>query len=481
MGNSDPPHGTGIASSTRRRRGGVALLVALCLMVLCEVLAVTLVTVSQMDMLKSENHDRGLNARLAAESGVEMMLLYMRSIRLPIGESIETSVASLRDALQTRLSELPSFAGQTVELTSSDLGVTLYVPQVTMDNGQWFEVWIAPASETHLRMKVAGWVGDICRAVTVDLDLEAKLPQVFEYGLASRGQVLIGGSTRILYVNEPSEANVFSATTTYADAVQISGSAVEVAGDLYLADSFEHVSITGSPTIGGTNVLSEIEEHIHSDIDPPDFPELDTAPLIALATNTLDPTVKTSESGQTYSNIRIPAGTNPNFGADTTLNGVIYVEAPNTVKFNGHATVNAIIVTEESDEPIQTCEIEFAGTADANGVAGLPTDDPQFDAVREMTGTFILAPGFHVTFGGNFSTINGSVAADQLTFSGTAEGVIRGTVVGLDDLPMSLQGNVDIWVNKKDQDQDPAGFVKSLAPVVEPDSYREMKRRTDWK
>ena len=86
---------------------------------------------------------------------------------------------------------------------------------------------------------------------------------------------------------------------------------------------------------------------------------------------------------------------------------------------------------------------------------------------------FLLAPGFQTVFAGDFQTINGSIAADQLTFVGKAEGLIYGTVIGLADRPTILNGNVDILIDRSHLDQNPAGIIKPLGFDPRPDSYIE--------
>jgi len=89
------------------------------------------------------------------------------------------------------------------------------------------------------------------------------------------------------------------------------------------------------------------------------------------------------------------------------------------------------------------------------------------------TRPFELVPGFAATFTGNFSTVSGTIAADQLTFSGTSEGVITGSVIGLSGLPTEMAGKVSIYVDRVNMDLDPAGFVKPLALEPVANSYAE--------
>jgi len=206
----------------------------------------------------------------------------------------------------------------------------------------------------------------------------------------------------------------------------------------------------------------------------PDFPSFDTSGLAALATGgVIDASTPINEVGQVFNNVRIAAGTNPVFAKDVSLNGVIYVEAPNIVQFEAKATINGLIATEESGLPLESCQLRFAGRVEASGVDTLP-DTPEFTLVKEQTGTFIAAPGFGVTFSGNFSAINGCIAADQLTFTGTAEGTVRGSVIGLKDELTDVGGNVGIYVDRTNADENPAGFVNSLGMVPLPDTYAEV-------
>jgi len=49
----------------------------------------------------------------------------------------------------------------------------------------------------------------------------------------------------------------------------------------------------------------------------------------------------------TLQNIRIKAGTNPTFN-DVLIEGVVFVETPNNVKFTGNATLQGVIVTQDA-------------------------------------------------------------------------------------------------------------------------------------
>ncbi|MDY7009650.1 MAG: hypothetical protein SVV80_02725 [Planctomycetota bacterium] len=346
---------------------------------------------------------------------------------------------------------------------------SVHVPDIQV-NGRSFYCWFTQLDSNRRQITVRGTFGGVTRHLNMDLMLVFKPAMAFDYGLASRGQISIFGNARILGVNDPTEASVISVTKSHLDALCLDGHA-EVSGDLYTSGTGTYVSVSGSPTVAGTQDLAEIAKHVHNDVEEPDFPEIDTSPFAALATYTLQPGDPTNKN--VYNNLLIPAGMNPNFTSDVVLNGVVYIESPNDVKFEGKCTINGMVVTEESSEPISNCQLSFAGHVEANGVKSLP-DTSEFANVKTQTGTFILAPGFGVTFAGNFSAINGSIAADQLTFTGTAEGTVKGSVIGLKDLPTNIGGNVDIFVDRSNNKNNSAGFVKSIAMEPVPDSYNEL-------
>ena len=131
-----------------------------------------------------------------------------------------------------------------------------------------------------------------------------------------------------------------------------------------------------------------------------------------------------------------------------------------------------MVVTEPSTQPLSACTLRFAGNVEAYGVETLPATS-QFAAIRAQTGTFVLAPGFDVTFAGNFSAINGTIAADKLTFTGSATGTVKGAVIGLSPQPTSVGGNVDILVDRQNAAPHPAGFVQTFTLAPQSSTYRE--------
>ena len=106
-------------------------------------------------------------------------------------------------------------------------------------------------------------------------------------------------------------------------------------------------------------------------------------------------------------------------------------------------------------------------------MAALPES---FGDLRNETGTFMMAPGFEVSMGGNFGTLNGCIAANGVNFYGTAGGTIGGSVLNYSDQPMVMEGNGDLFFNRTGETEIPVGFEPVLNIVIkyDPSDYDEV-------
>lgn len=447
-----------------KRCAGWVYVVALAFLMILSVLAIVLAHEAGLELRKAANHRDGDEALMAAEGGLHFMMRCLKETRLPSSTTGETLIDDLTSALGQNLNGTANLNGAAVET----VGGATVIPNIALPDGS-FQATISMAGADSARLVVVGRHEDAVRKVSLDLNLESSRSEVFDYAVVTRGQLRMSGNAKVIGLNDPSEGSLMSASSTTDDAIIIEGN-VTISGDLYAAGDNARALISGSPSIAGTTIPAEWASHVHSGAAEPDFPEVDAGPIIALATNTYDP----ASSGDVLSNIRIPAGTNPVFTKDTQINGVVYIEAPNIVRFGAKVVLTGILVTEKKAGcPIANCEVAFGGNVDIYGVESLP-EDPAYAAVKAFTGTSILAPGFSASFAGNVSAVTGNIAADKLTFLGTASGTIRGTVVGLADYPTSIGGNVEIRVDSLNADPDPAGFRKPVSLVPDNSSYLEV-------
>ena len=458
---------TPAARTSRRARRGVAYILSLVLLCLFAGLSLALATSSWMNFRQGSNLCDAAQAQRAAESGMVFIVSTLRDLNLPGTTTSETFLDNLHAALGERLNGTANLGAASIERQAS----AVFVPDIPIESGS-FCCWLSLAGADRCRLTVRGTSGELSRRQEMDLLLVQTRAGAFNYGLACRGPLSVAGSAKITGVNNPNEADVFAMTQTQGAAIAVDGTSVVISGDLCTSNGDGSVTISGSPSIGGSRDPEEVAKHIHTGTYPPDFPAIDVAPLAALATNIVDGSTDTSLPGLVLNNIRIKAGTNPIFAADVTINGIVYVEAPNVVRFEGRTDLNGMVVADGAGENIDACQISFGGHVEARDVETLP-DTPEFAAIRQKTGTFVLAPGFGVTFTGSFSAINGSIAADRLTFTGTAEGNIKGSVIGLSDRTSQVSGNVTIYVDRQGADPNPAGFLPAFSFNPDPSSYVE--------
>ncbi len=296
--------------------------------------------------------------------------------------------------------------------------------------------------------------------------------RLFDYGIASRGRIIMTGNARVLGVNDPHEADILSATYSTPEAVRLTGNPT-IDGDVSTCSPFSYVSITGNPDIGGHTDWDVIQDHIHTGIGDVAFPEIDPTVFEPFATNLVDSSTNTN-GNRTFENIRIAAGTNPTFSGNTTIRGVVFIEAPNEVRFTGNLDFTGVIVTEDAGEDAYDDNtIRFTGNMTSAGVEDLP-DTPQFADLREMPGSMLLAPGFGVHFTGNFGTVNGALAADQFMMTGNSGGIVRGPIICYSDSDFTLTGNAHFSIDRSHYESEPPGFAQSSTMAPAPDTYREL-------
>jgi hypothetical protein len=181
-----------------------------------------------------------------------------------------------------------------------------------------------------------------------------------------------------------------------------------------------------------------------------------------------------TSSDATFENIKIIAGTNPTFSGQTTLRGIVFIETPNVVEFTGGADITGIIVGDgDLNDNSGTNQIIFRGNVDSHPISDLP-NEPQFEGLHDQTGTFVIAPGFKVSFGGSFSALCGAIAGNGIEFFGNAGGIINGLVINYSGEEMELSGNSDLYFNRSGTTESPAGFVPEIILKYNPTSYSEV-------
>ncbi len=279
---------------------------------------------------------------------------------------------------------------------------------------------------------------------------------VFDYGIVSAGPVQLGMNTTVVGVYDAGDGSVYSA----APGLAVSCGSGHITGDVCVSDPNATTSLGGTQVDGG----------VHYNAPQMAMPAVDGSAYRALAKNIMNsPAPPTG----TYTNIVIPPNTNPRFNYSVTIQGVMYVQSPNTVYFNNDCNFTGVLIADD----------QAAGTGDANnyiffknnmsfyGAEHLP-DQPQFDALKQMVGTVILCPGFTMEFKNNLTFVDGIMAVKALTAKNNLDSTFNGNLLIYGAGGVDFKNNTDLTLNVAiSGSTTPPGFVpqeppSNLAPVV---------------
>jgi hypothetical protein len=190
--------------------------------------------------------------------------------------------------------------------------------------------------------------------------------------------------------------------------------------------------------------------------------------------------------GNYFKNLKIPGGRGTAaapyiFGAGTVIEGVVYIQAPNVVRFAGGCTIRGVVVGDNkptAGTTLATNIVEFSGAATAYDISTLPDNNPTDfpKELQDMKGSTVVLPGFHVKFSGGHAAVSGSICSDQLTFTGAATGTITGAVIGMAEQKLVVSGSGMVQVTRPPPTPWPAGIKFRHRWLPRPDTYREMDR-----
>lgn len=458
-----------------RVRRGTAAVLAMLYLVLFSTLALGFYAAVTASVQISGNELRGTRAMLATESGMEFMRFHLAELDVPAGTPSTELFNQVYARLSARLDGYPNMNGEVVEMSVD--GNTIYVPSgadkfISVDGqgGQFRAVLEKLQGGQQVRVKVIGRAGNLesKRAVRLDYSVAQNASSIFNYGVASKSPIALLGNTSIVGKGDPRFGSAL--TTSFVNpAMTLQGNS-QISGDASLVNPNAQISISANARIAGFKAGSpDFTDHVHYGVTEPEFPVIDTSAFEAYATNEITGPVA---AGTTLSNIRIKANTNPTFGGSVTLNGVVYIETPNVISFTGNTTLNGVMVVQNNPTGTVTSNvIDFGGNVTFSGVETLPES---YGDLRQLTGSMVLAPNFHLRMRGNFGVIGGSIIASQTEFSGNAGGTVRGSIINLDDTAFSLEGNTDILIESQGTSNYPAGvfFGSHYAPL--PHTYAEV-------
>ena len=178
-------------------RRGVAYFMALLLMVVMAMMAMTLSHSSVMDVRKATNYDQSTNARMAAESGLSYVLYSLRDCQSePVLTGTPDMMQVIGDHLAGKLEGAESLPdGWSISYDEDSVSA----PSISLPNGQSFNFAINVSqvdeddNPTEVQLVVSGVCGQANKTLSVNLAIEPDT-EILRYAIASTIRVIIRGN-----------------------------------------------------------------------------------------------------------------------------------------------------------------------------------------------------------------------------------------------------------------------------------------------
>jgi hypothetical protein len=456
------------------RRHGLTSMLAMLYLTLFATLAVGFYASTGTSAQVSANEQRRYKSLGAAESGMDFMRFQLFQIAIPPTTLDVDILKEIHKDLSTQLNGTPNLGAKTVgiDLLATEINIPSEKDQyITLGaDGSKFHAVITHVAR-RITVKVIGCysnttLGSADRAaVQLSYDPSERPTNFFDNGMASKGVVTIDTKNPI-NGTPADEASILSTSAVNPPVVMSSGS---ISGDISVANGL-NPTIAAGVSVGGSSIVADILANHVDHVDPAavEFPTIDTSMYAKYATTAY------VAGKASYDNVFIPANTNPTIGGPITFRGVLLIKSPNNVKFNGNVNIQGMVVTDNSGVgTLLTNVLTFAGSGNSTaGLESLP-DLPQFHELRQMGGSFVIAPGYDLKFTGNFNAINGNIVGDRINVQGSSDLAISGSVVALKQtLTMGTNGVLSFKTN-------PSGLHTGLRfsdrYVPAPSTYDEVK------
>ncbi|HUW18098.1 MAG TPA: hypothetical protein VMW16_02225 [Sedimentisphaerales bacterium] len=452
---------------SRKIRKGSAFLMSMIVLAVLSTWAISIYSISGSNLQLAENQRKADSARATAESGQEIVRLWLNYVEIPGDTPAAERFIKIGESLQLAVDTISNI---TPYATSSQITV----PSVVLDSqqGRSFTAEITPSGSNTLQLSVIGTYGSVAKKIGASYNFDTKPHTVFDYGVATKGPLHLSGNIELEGINVSVESDVFIESPGQNEALAIIGNS-QIAGNVTITNPDAYVTLQGGKASIGGDTGAAAMDHVKIGEAPPEFPAPDPHHFEHYAVNTVDSSTDTTVDA-TFDNIRIVAGTNPTFTGQVTLRGIVFIETPNIVTFAGGVTIIGIIIGDgDVADNSGVNQVNFIGNVTSEPVTELPGEE-QFAGLQSETGTFLLAPGFHLSFGGSFGTLNGAIAGNGIAFFGDAGGIINGTIINYSNDEMTLSGNNNLSFNRSGSTKIPVGFIQDIVLSYDPESYSEV-------
>lgn len=440
------PRGLVASRLLRRRRTarhGIASLMAMLYLLIFSTLALGFFSAVTTAAQLAANDEKALGAQSAVESGLAFLRYELSRVRVPGNTAPNQMLAEVCKDLLAQQALSGNLGTRTVAVVGDHIeypvGAKEFIPLDSLGAGFRAEIRMSEDGTDWVKVKVVGRYrgSTIARAIEIYFQPVISSTRVFDYGIVTRGPIVITGGGMVGGGTDPTHGSVLSMSDSPTP-ISMTGTS-GIAGDAYLTNKNGTVSMTSNVTIAGESSAAGRAAHIHAGVEPPELPEVDTAVFLPYVKNVYKP------NQATYRNVLIPANTNPTFSSSVKIEGVMYIEYPNKVTFNGQTTIHGSVVVQKGAAPSTKNVINFGAGVKSYPMSTLDPKDPDFPQdLRDLSGSTLLAEGYHVELSGSSGSIGGIMLANSFELVGGSGGVIEGTFIGLGDVTMKFTGGASI-------------------------------------
>jgi Tfp pilus assembly protein PilX len=458
-----------VKKTIHQKREGAILIIAMIFVVIFSALAVSMATISGTNTQIASNQQKVDCALGSAESGLDVERYWLHTVTFPANTPENKYFSTIMNTLEANMDA----NSITNIVLKKALGT---ISPVTLDSttGQAFSGTMAISNTNPYILEVTATGGNtstsITRTIKVDFDIEPFEWPIFNYGLATKGPINYTGNPTTNVASEAWEADIYVESSSSGTALSVVGN-TQFMGDIMIGNPAANVSFGADVIIDGDHNQDAIDNHVQIGVDPVAFPEPDTAHFTTYATgDVINSTTDLNAYTNTLINCTIAAGTNPVFPKSVIIDGILLIESPNIVTFTQNVALNGIIVGQgdPTADPAPD-RIDILG----NFASGPYPAGAEYDAIRSEDGSSIVAPGFAMSFQGNFSTLEGVVAVSGVVFTGNVNAQIKGTIINYSEQPLVIEGNASMTFDRAASTKVPAGFDTLRVLNYDPSSYNE--------
>lgn len=430
-------------------RKGVILILSMIFIAVFSVLTVAIFAISSTGLQMADSQHKANAAFADAESGLEVIKYWLTPLRVPkpttgTSDFLTNFISSLNNEWTNN-----SVSSLVIDSTGSIPPVLL---DATANHSFSAEMEMNPTDPYLFLLAVSGKYGQFKQTIQVDFRIKQYIFPIFDYGLATKGPILLDGNPTMIGANDNNEADVYIESLSDPLALHVTGN-TSFDGDISVGNATGNVSFDGDVLIAGDHNQTAIDNHVTIGADPVEFPVPDTEYFRQYATGPVIDSSTDTTKGMTLSNALVKAGTDPNFTQSVTINGILFIEAPNHVIFDRNVALQGIIVGNGDVNNVNSSILVNGNFASSTYPA-----DSLYDAIRSETGSSLLAPGFSVEMAGNFASLGGVMAVSGFTLSGNANALVRGSIINYSQDPTVILGNASLTYDLSGQPDVPAGF-----------------------